>query len=205
MMYRTLNKPSSCWGGDIWSVFNYNWSALQSYLAVCRDIHIRRTLRTFTYIDMENRLDSFPDVHTGKTFFSLQGSGKTSDHLQVFLPAWISQIATVTDSAESFGEHMQKETADKLFPIKQHGFFFSVIVDTGTDQNAVVRCGAGKAFEQIDSLPNGTNCYMTGRFKEADGRTWAEIDYPVEGWIAASILGYWKEALASGSPPSHRK
>ena len=35
------------------------------------------------------------------------------------------------------------------------------IVDTGTDQNAVVRSGAGKGFEQIDSLPNGTNCYMT--------------------------------------------
>ena len=85
------------------------------------------------------------------------------------------------------------------------------IVDTGTDQNAVVRSGAGKGFEQIDSLPNGTNCYMTGNFKEAeqidslpngtncymtgnfkeaDGRTWAEIDYPVEGWVAASILGY---------------
>ena len=64
------------------------------------------------------------------------------------------------------------------------------IVDTGTDQNAVVRSGAGKGYEQIDSLPNGTNCYMTGRFKEADGRTWAEIDYPVEGWVAASILGY---------------
>ena len=64
------------------------------------------------------------------------------------------------------------------------------IVDTGTDQNAVVRSGAGKDYEQIDSLPNGTNCYMTGRFKEADGRSWAEIDYPVEGWIAASILGY---------------
>ena len=27
------------------------------------------------------------------------------------------------------------------------------IVDTGTNQNAVVRCGAGKSFEQIDSLP----------------------------------------------------
>ena len=37
------------------------------------------------------------------------------------------------------------------------------IVDTGTDQNAVVRSGAGKAFEQIDSLPNGTICYMTGK------------------------------------------
>ena len=70
------------------------------------------------------------------------------------------------------------------------------IVDTGTDQNAVVRSGAGKGFAQIDSLPNGTSCYMTGNFKESDGRTWAEIDYPVEGWIAAS---------ASGSPPSHRK
>ena len=127
MMYRTLNKPSSFRGGNIWSIFNCNWSALQSYPSMCRDIHIRWTLRTFTYIDMENRLDSFPDVHTGKTVFSFLGSGKTSDHLQVFLPAWISKIAAVTDSAESSGEHMQKETADKLFSIKQHGFLFSVV------------------------------------------------------------------------------
>ena len=69
------------------AVFNYNWSALQSYLAMGGDVHIRRTVRTFAYIDMENRLDSLPDVHTGQTIFPFQGSGKTSDYFQVSLPA----------------------------------------------------------------------------------------------------------------------
>lgn len=63
-------------------------------------------------------------------------------------------------------------------------------VETGTSQNAAVRCGAGKGFEQIDSLPNGTTVNATGKFKEADGRSWAQIDAPVNGWIAASIIGY---------------
>lgn len=63
-------------------------------------------------------------------------------------------------------------------------------VDTGTDQNAAVRCEAGKGYEQIASLKNGTKVNATGRFKEADGRSWAQIDSPVDGWVAASILGY---------------
>ena len=63
-------------------------------------------------------------------------------------------------------------------------------VDTGTKQNAAVRAGAGKSYEQIDSFRNGMRVETTGRFKFADGRNWAEIDYPIHGWIAASILGY---------------
>lgn len=64
------------------------------------------------------------------------------------------------------------------------------VVDTGTSQNAAVRDGAGKGYEQIASLKNGTVVNTTGNFREADGRSWAQIDYPVDGWIAASILGY---------------
>ena len=63
-------------------------------------------------------------------------------------------------------------------------------VNTNTSQNAVVRSGAGKAFEQIASLKNGTKVNATGEFIKADGRWWAEVDSPVYGWIAASILGY---------------
>ena len=64
------------------------------------------------------------------------------------------------------------------------------IVDTGTSQNAAVREGAGKGYEQIASLKNGTAVNATGKFKQADGRNWAQIDAPVNGWIAASIIGY---------------
>ncbi|MBP3877921.1 MAG: SH3 domain-containing protein [Lachnospiraceae bacterium] len=63
-------------------------------------------------------------------------------------------------------------------------------VNTGTSQNAAVRAGAGKGYAVIDSLPNGTNVNATGRFRQADGRSWAQIDYPIDGWIAASILGF---------------
>ena len=64
------------------------------------------------------------------------------------------------------------------------------IVDTGTSQNAAVRCGAGLGYEQIASLENGTTVNATGKFMEADGRNWAQIDAPVNGWIKASIIGY---------------
>ena len=64
------------------------------------------------------------------------------------------------------------------------------IVDTGTSQNAAVREGAGKGYEQIASLKNDTAVNATGKFKQADGRNWAQIDAPVNGWIAASIIGY---------------
>lgn len=30
----------------------------------------------------------------------------------------------------------------------------------------------------------------TGRFAYADGRNWAEINAPVQGWIKGAILGY---------------
>lgn len=63
-------------------------------------------------------------------------------------------------------------------------------VNTNTTQNAAVRSGAGKSFDQIASLKNGTKVNATGRFMQADGRNWAEVDSPVKGWIAASILGY---------------
>ena len=39
------------------------------------------------------------------------------------------------------------------------------IVDTGTSQNAAVREGAGKGYEQIASLKNGTAVNATGKFK----------------------------------------
>jgi hypothetical protein len=37
---------------------------------------------------------------------------------------------------------------------------------------------------------NGTTVNATGVIKFADGRHWAEVDYPEYGWIAASIIGY---------------
>ena len=63
-------------------------------------------------------------------------------------------------------------------------------VNTNTSQNAAVRCAAGKSYEQIASLKNGTKVNATGEFIKNDGRWWAEIDSPVQGWIVASILGY---------------
>ena len=63
-------------------------------------------------------------------------------------------------------------------------------VDTGTSQNAALRDGPGKGYEQIASLKNGTKVNATGVIKFADGRHWAEVDYPEYGWIAASIIGY---------------
>ena len=64
------------------------------------------------------------------------------------------------------------------------------IVDTGDERNAAVRVEPGVNHAQIGSLPNGTMANATGRFASADGRNWAEIDFPVKGWIKASILGF---------------
>ena len=63
-------------------------------------------------------------------------------------------------------------------------------VNTGDERNAAVRVAPGESNTQIGSLPNGTLANATGRFATADGRNWAEIDYPVHGWIKASILGF---------------
>ena len=63
-------------------------------------------------------------------------------------------------------------------------------VDTGTSQNAAVRQNPGLNAKQVGSLPNGSKVNATGVFKKADGRNWAQINSPVKGWVAASILGY---------------
>ena len=64
------------------------------------------------------------------------------------------------------------------------------IVDTGDDRNAAVRVAPGVDNKQIGSLKNGTTANATENFMTADGRNWAEIDYPVKGWVKASILGF---------------
>ena len=64
------------------------------------------------------------------------------------------------------------------------------IVNTGDSRNAAIRVYPGLNTEIIGSLPNGTVANTTGRFMRADGRNWAEINYPMWGWIKGSILGY---------------
>ena len=64
------------------------------------------------------------------------------------------------------------------------------IVNTGDSRNAAIRIEPGLNTTIIGSLPNGTWANATGRFAHADGRNWAEIDYPMYGWIKGSILGF---------------
>ena len=64
------------------------------------------------------------------------------------------------------------------------------VVNTGDDRNAAIRVMPGLNTTIIGSLPNGTMANTTGRFTRVDGRNWAEIDYPVRGWIKGAILGY---------------
>ncbi len=68
--------------------------------------------------------------------------------------------------------------------------YMNCIVNTGDSRNAAVRIVPGLNAEIIGSLPNGTVANTTGRFVRADGRNWAEIDYPMYGWIKGSILGF---------------
>ena len=64
------------------------------------------------------------------------------------------------------------------------------IVNTGDYRDAAIRSYPGLNAPVVASLPNGTMANTTGYFTQADGRNWAEIDYPVRGWIKGSILGY---------------
>ena len=64
------------------------------------------------------------------------------------------------------------------------------VVNTGDERNAAIRNAPGLSTTIIGSLPNGTMANTTGRFVRVDGRNWAEIDYPMWGWIKGSILGY---------------
>ena len=54
----------------------------------------------------------------------------------------------------------------------------------------MIRVAPGFASAQIASLKNGTQVDATGELVFADGRHWARIDFPVSGWVAASIIGY---------------
>ena len=64
------------------------------------------------------------------------------------------------------------------------------IVNTGDSRDAAIRSAPGLSTTIIGSLPNGTMANTTGRFVRVDGRNWAEINYPMWGWIKGSILGY---------------
>ena len=66
-------------------------------------------------------------------------------------------------------------------------------VNTGRPVDAVVRCGPGLEYPQIGSLPNNTQVNTTGNnsYNSMDGRTWYEINYPMYGWMAGSLLGYY--------------
>ena len=63
-------------------------------------------------------------------------------------------------------------------------------VDTGDWRDAAIRSYPGLNAPVVATLPNGTVANSTGRFAFADGRNWAEINYPVQGWIKGAILGY---------------
>ena len=64
------------------------------------------------------------------------------------------------------------------------------IVNTGDYRDAAIRSYPGLNAPVVATLVNGTQANSTGRFTYADGRNWAEINYPVQGWIKGAILGY---------------
>ena len=66
-------------------------------------------------------------------------------------------------------------------------------VNTGMAIDAVVRGGPGMQYGQIGSLKNNTQVNTTGNtsYNPQDGRTWYEINYPMYGWMAGSLLGYF--------------
>ena len=63
-------------------------------------------------------------------------------------------------------------------------------VNTGDSRPAAIRSYPGLNAPVVATLTNGTQANSTGNFAYADGRNWAEINYPVQGWIKGSILGY---------------
>ena len=64
------------------------------------------------------------------------------------------------------------------------------VVNTGDSRPAAIRTYPGLDAPVIATLQNGTMANATGRFAYADGRNWAEINAPVQGWIKGAILGY---------------
>ena len=59
--------------------------------------------------------------------------------------------------------------------------------------DAVVRSGPGMTYGQVGSIVSHTQVNVTGNssFNQMDGRTWFEINYPIYGWMAGSLLGYY--------------
>ena len=66
----------------------------------------------------------------------------------------------------------------------------SRVVNTGDSRPAAIRSTPSLNATVLGTLNNGTVVNTTGNFTRADGRNWAEIDYPIKGWIKGSILGY---------------
>ena len=66
-------------------------------------------------------------------------------------------------------------------------------VQTNMPVDAVVRSGPGMQHSQIGSLKNNTQVNTTGNsaYNPMDGRTWYEINYPIYGWMAGSLLGFF--------------
>ena len=64
------------------------------------------------------------------------------------------------------------------------------VVNTGDARPAAIRSYPGLNAPVVATLVHGTQANSTGRFTYADGRNWAEINYPVQGWIKGAILGY---------------
>lgn len=66
-------------------------------------------------------------------------------------------------------------------------------VNTKMAVDAVVRSGPGTQYPQAGTLSNGTQVNTTANssYNALDGRTWYEINYPMYGWMAGSLLGYY--------------
>ena len=78
--------------------------------------------------------------------------------------------------------------------------FVEVDLPCGYTPRAIEFARKGKQFVGLD-LPAAIAEAKpaTGKFKEADGRNWAQIDAPVNGWIAASINRYIVSPSSPGS------
>lgn len=59
--------------------------------------------------------------------------------------------------------------------------------DAGT---ARIRSGPGLGYSEKATVANGCKVYTTGDVVINDGYAWYQLDAPVDGWIAGSLIGY---------------
>ena len=57
-------------------------------------------------------------------------------------------------------------------------------------EGAHIRRGPGLKYGDITMLENGSIVYTTGETRKADGYVWYQIDGPMDGWVAGSLIGY---------------